>query len=79
MNHENVKQNYKSMYLFLRGYWERTKSEDVGSLLSDLSLLPDGSPADPAAWSDWVAAVEASEDMDDAELSLDIPSHPKAG
>jgi hypothetical protein len=36
-----------------------------------MALLPDGIPADPAAWSDWVRAVEeVRAGVVDANLSL---------
>lgn len=47
------------MRVFLEGYYERTASDDVGSLLGDLLELSDGLPADPAAWQDWMLAVHA--------------------
>ncbi len=51
------KQAFKAMVLFLEGFYERTNSDDVGGLLSDLILLEDGSTADPAAWDDWMKCV----------------------
>lgn len=33
---------YTAMYEFLVGYYERTKSDDVGALLGGMSLLADG-------------------------------------
>ena len=50
-------QAFNAMRNFLEGYYERTSSDDVGSLLGDLQLLEDGGTADPAAWGDWVDAV----------------------
>ncbi|MBS1910952.1 MAG: hypothetical protein JST22_03105 [Bacteroidetes bacterium] len=51
-------QAYAAMYQFLLGYWERSNFLEVGDLLSIMSLLPDGSPADPAITDDWQQAVE---------------------
>ena len=51
------KQAFQAMVLFLEGYYERTKSDDVGAILSDLILLEDGNTADPAAWDDWMKGV----------------------
>ena len=45
------------MVLFLESFYERTKSDDIVGLLSDLILLEDGSTADPAAWDDWMKCV----------------------
>jgi len=62
---------FLAMYDLLRDRYERTKSADIGALLGDLSLLPDGGTADPAAWQDWVRAVEkAKRGLVDARLIL---------
>lgn len=45
------------MYAFLEALYKRTESDNIGSLLGDLSLLPDGGPADPAARDDWPKVV----------------------
>jgi len=51
-------QAFNAMRRFLEGYYERTNSDDVGSLLGDLQLCQDGGTFDPAAWEDWMDAVE---------------------
>lgn len=51
-------QAFNAMVKFLEGYYERTSSDDVGSLLSEMLFLQDGMTADPAAWHDWMEAVE---------------------
>jgi hypothetical protein len=51
-------QAYAAMFHFLEGVYERTKSNDIGGLLGSLSLLTDGSPADPAFIKDWREAVQ---------------------
>lgn len=51
-------QAFNAMRRFLEGYWERTNSDDVGGLLGDLQLCQDGGTFDPAAWEDWIEAVE---------------------
>jgi len=62
---------FLAMVAFLKVHYERTKSDDVGALLGSLSLLSDGSPADPAAWVDWLKAVQsAKEGTVDAQLRL---------
>jgi hypothetical protein len=48
---------FEAMVLFLEGFYERTQSDDVGGLLSDLMMLEDGTTADPAAWDDWMECV----------------------
>lgn len=50
-------QAFNAMSKFLEGYYERTSSDDVGSLLSDMQILGDGDTADPAAWEDWIESV----------------------
>jgi len=37
-----------------------TKSDDIGGLLSSLdwTICADSSPADPAAWGDWLESVK---------------------
>lgn len=51
-------QAFNAMRKFLEGYWERTNSDDIGGLLGELQLSPDGGTFDPAAWGDWVESVE---------------------
>lgn len=46
------------MALFLEEFYNRTQSDDIGALLSQLILLEDGSTADLSAWYDWVECVE---------------------
>jgi hypothetical protein len=50
---------FKAMVRFLESYYQRTESDDIGSLLGDLQLLQDGGTADPAAWQDWILAINA--------------------
>lgn len=52
------KQAYIAMFRFLEKVYMRTKSDDLGGLLGGLSILGDGSPADPAVVEDWQQAVE---------------------
>jgi len=49
---------FEAMKVFLDGYYERTHSGDIGSLLDELEFLEDGGTADPAAWEDWEESVE---------------------
>lgn len=60
----NEKSAFDAMRFFLEGYYERTKSDDVGALLGDLRLLSDGCTADPAAWSDWMKCVKKVQNID---------------
>ena len=60
MNQLTSHQAFLAMYSFLRGHYQRTRAVDVSALLSSMSLLPDGRPADPAVQGDWEAAVQAA-------------------
>lgn len=51
-------QAFKAMCKFLEMYYERTLSDDVGSLLGDLNMIKERETADPAAWDDWNEALE---------------------
>jgi len=51
-------QAYAAMYFFLEDMYARTRSDELGGLLGDLSLLGDGLPADRAVAADWQRAVE---------------------
>jgi hypothetical protein len=51
-------QAYAAMFHFLETAYLRTRSDDLGGLLGSMSILPDGSPADPAIIASWQAAVE---------------------
>ncbi len=65
------KEAYLAMFSFLSEYYFRTESAGVGALLGDLSLLENGTPADPAAWQDWLEAVKkAKANSIDAALKL---------
>ena len=69
-----IKAAYLAMYEFLVELYERTQSDELGSLLGDLSLLADGTTADPAAWNDWLRCIEkARGGRVDARLELDPP------
>lgn len=75
MNIENInlsiKEAYIAMYVFLENEYKLTGSSDIGALLGGLSLLANGSTADPAAWSDWVDAVrEAITVTNDISLKI---------
>ena len=52
---------FNVMRLFLEEYYNRTGSDDVGSLLGDLVLLRPGKTADPAAWEDWMDCINKIE------------------
>lgn len=58
MKNISEQQAYSAMFYFLKQWYKRTNSDELGGMLGDLSLLPDGSPADPAVRQDWIEAVE---------------------
>ena len=49
---------YSVMLHFLEGYYERTHGEEIAAMLGGLAINEDGSPIDPAAWDDWLGAIE---------------------
>lgn len=58
MNDEiKVRDAYRAMFAFLEAYYDRSPSDELGALLSGLAPDQDGSPMDPAAWSDWLHSV----------------------
>lgn len=63
---------YKAMFNFLEAYYERGKSDEIGGLLGDLSLLDDGSSADPAMMEDWDDAYQAALKSSDDDYRLDL-------
>ena len=63
---------YLAMFSFLEDYYRRTKSDEIGSILSGLCLMSDGKPMDPAYWDEWEQAVQKAINGDvDAEMRLD--------
>jgi hypothetical protein len=58
MDSLNPKQAYAAMLLYLEDYYERGKSEEVAMMLAGMLFLADNNTADPAAWEDWMNAVQ---------------------
>ena len=48
------------MFAFLNDYYQRTAGKaELGDVLGDIQVNEsDGMPADPAAWADWIAAID---------------------
>ena len=46
------------MFEFLNSYYERTKSDDIGSLLSAMCIMEDGNPVDIAYKNEWKESIE---------------------
>jgi hypothetical protein len=51
-------QAYAAMFYFLEDYYSRGRSDEIGGMLGGMSLLGDGSTADPVVKSDWHRAVQ---------------------
>jgi hypothetical protein len=56
----SAEQAYAAMVLFLERHYARGGSgDDLAGLLGDIHINErDGLPMDPAAWPDWLSAVE---------------------
>jgi hypothetical protein len=52
------KQAYAAMFYFIEQLYKHTKSDELGGLLSNMAILEDGSPADPAIIREWQEAVQ---------------------
>jgi len=55
----SVREAYLAMFEYLQRYYERGKSDEIGSMLGSLSLLRDGESVDPAAISDFLVSMDA--------------------
>ena len=64
-------QAFQAMAVFLESYAARLGGgADIESLLGDLQVNPsDGKPMDPAAWDDWMRAVESALENSGLETS----------
>lgn len=61
------RQAFEAMRHYLQAYWERSNTSSVSHVLSATqpAFLADTVTADPAAWEDWLQAVdEALADAD---------------
>jgi hypothetical protein len=52
---------FQAMFAFLHDYYQRTEGKaELSDVLSDIQMnAGDGLPADPAAWQDWLSAIDA--------------------
>ncbi|MFL5742797.1 MAG: hypothetical protein ACJ75B_21440 [Flavisolibacter sp.] len=49
---------YKAMFYFLDAYYKKVgEPDEIGILLSSMDLSGDGTPRDPAMFSDWLNAA----------------------
>ncbi len=49
---------FHALHYYAAALAERISSDDLAALAGETAILPDGGPADPAAWSDFLAAVD---------------------
>jgi hypothetical protein len=55
----SAEQVFRAMFVFLQQYCERGgRKGELAAVLSDIQMMPDGRPAGPAAWEDWLKAVQ---------------------
>ena len=54
-------QAFLAMFSFLEDYYNRTGSDDVGSLLGSMSLMDNGKPMDIAMWHEWLECISKSQ------------------
>lgn len=52
-----IEQAYQAMLVFLEREYRLTGSDELGGLLGGYQLTVDGKTMDPAAWDDWIDAV----------------------
>ena len=60
-NRETVitaEEGFAAMYEFLQIYWSELNSANVADVLGDVHPAYGGRSSDPAAWFDWLRAVE---------------------
>lgn len=68
-----IKEAYLAMYQFLKDIYERTQSDAVACTLTDLSLMTDGKPFDPASWGNWLEIIDkAKNNKIDARMILSV-------
>ena len=66
------KEAYLAMFSFLEDYYQRTQSDEIGSMLSGMCLMKDGKPMDAAYWEEWEQAIQKSiNDTVDAAMRLE--------
>ena len=52
-------QAFRAMFAFLNAYYERTEgTAELGEVLGDIQFDANGLTMDPAAWGDWLTAIE---------------------
>ncbi|MBL1437741.1 MAG: hypothetical protein COB08_016245 [Rhodobacteraceae bacterium] len=59
-----VEQAFLAMFDYLELHFKRFGPGEIGTVLGELSLLPDGGTCDPAAWGDWMKSVQKAKSGD---------------
>ena len=54
----SVEQGFAAMFEFLRNYRKEMNTANVADVLGDVQPAYGGKSSDPAAWADWIRAVE---------------------
>jgi hypothetical protein len=70
------RQAYIAMHHFLDLFYRSTGSDDVAGLLSAMSLLANGEPADPGVGDEWKESVEYALNGGRADLIFVQPDDP---
>ena len=53
-------QAFRAMFAFLNAYDDRTEgTAELGEVLGDIQFDANGLTMDPAAWDDWLVAIES--------------------
>ncbi|MBO0930511.1 hypothetical protein [Fibrella aquatilis] len=56
-NQLTIKEGYMAMIAYLENLNSLVESDELPSFLGSMALMKDGSTMDPAAWEDWIDAV----------------------
>ncbi|QRK10625.1 hypothetical protein JQX13_11370 [Archangium violaceum] len=67
-----IKEAYVAMYAYLERLYDMTGSNDLGGFLGSMSLLEDGTPAEPGVWNEWMRAVQQARNGQ-IDLTLELP------
>ncbi len=71
-----AKEAYLAMFEYLNIHYKRFPAEQeaqIAIVLGELSLMQDGMPVDPAAWSDWEECIKkAKTDQVDSGFELKL-------
>ena len=53
-----AEEGFAAMFEFLQSYWSQMTTAEVADVLGDVHPAYGGRSSDPAAWFDWLRAVE---------------------